>query len=74
MTLAPTTHPDFPLQSGAAAMLNLSPVFGITTGTWMLPDGSLMASLLGAAICLLNPFRRLAARNQLRRSPHPCIQ
>jgi 4-amino-4-deoxy-L-arabinose transferase-like glycosyltransferase len=36
----------------AAAALNLSPVFGMTTGTWVLPDGPLDCALLGAALCL----------------------
>lgn len=38
----------------AAVLLNLSPVFGVTTGTWVLPDGPLDAALLGAALCLLH--------------------
>jgi hypothetical protein len=37
----------------AAVALNLSPVFGLTTGTWVLPDGPLDAALLGAAYCLM---------------------
>lgn len=37
----------------AAVALNLSPVFGVTTGSWVLPDGPLDAALLGAALCLL---------------------
>lgn len=37
----------------AAALLNLSPVFGVTAGTWVLPDGPLFAALLGAVACLL---------------------
>lgn len=37
----------------AAVLLNLSPVFGITTATWVLPDGPLDCALLGAALCLL---------------------
>lgn len=36
----------------AALALNLSPVFGVTTGTWVLPDGPLTCALLGAALCL----------------------
>ena len=40
----------------AAALLNAAPVFGITTATWVLPDGPLMAALLGAAVCLLAAF------------------
>lgn len=38
----------------AAVLLNLSPVFGVTTGSWVLPDGPLDAALLGAALCLLH--------------------
>jgi hypothetical protein len=37
----------------AAVLLNLSPVFGVTTGTWVLPDGPLDCALLGAALCLI---------------------
>lgn len=37
----------------AAITLNLSPVFGVTTGTWVLPDGPLDCALLGAALCLV---------------------
>ena len=36
----------------AAVLLNLSPVFGVTTGTWVLPDGPLDCALIGAALCL----------------------
>ncbi len=38
----------------AVVAFNLSPVFGITTGTWVLPDGPLDAALLAAALCLLH--------------------
>ena len=38
----------------AVVALNLSPVFGVTTGTWVLPDGPLDAALLAATLCLLN--------------------
>ncbi len=37
----------------AAALLNAAPVFGITDGSWVLPDGPLIAALLGAAVCLV---------------------
>ncbi len=43
----------------AAVAFNLSPVFGVTTGTWVLPDGPLDAALLGTALCLMHA---LAAR------------
>src|SRR5271166_1487892 len=36
----------------AAAVLNAAPVLGITSASWVLPDGPLMAALLGAALCL----------------------
>ncbi len=38
----------------AAVLLNLSPVFGITGGSWVLPDGPLLCALLGAALCLVH--------------------
>ena len=37
----------------AAVTLNLSPVFGITSGGWVLPDGPLDCALTGAALCLV---------------------
>ncbi len=47
----------------AAALLNVSPVFGITTGSWVLPDGPLMAGLAGAGLCFAEaiPSRGRAA-------------
>jgi 4-amino-4-deoxy-L-arabinose transferase-like glycosyltransferase len=42
----------------AAVLLNLSPVFGVTTGTWVLPDGPLDCALLGAALCLVHALPR----------------
>jgi 4-amino-4-deoxy-L-arabinose transferase-like glycosyltransferase len=42
----------------AAVLLNLSPVFGVTTGTWVLPDGPLDCALLGAALCLMRALER----------------
>jgi 4-amino-4-deoxy-L-arabinose transferase-like glycosyltransferase len=42
----------------AAVLLNLSPVFGVTTGTWILPDGPLDCALLGAALCLVRALER----------------
>jgi Dolichyl-phosphate-mannose-protein mannosyltransferase len=38
----------------AALLLNLSPVFSVTTGTWVLPDGPLDCALLGAALSLVH--------------------
>jgi 4-amino-4-deoxy-L-arabinose transferase-like glycosyltransferase len=37
----------------AVVAFNLSPVFGVTTGSWVLPDGPLDAALLAAVLCLL---------------------
>jgi 4-amino-4-deoxy-L-arabinose transferase-like glycosyltransferase len=37
----------------AAAALNAVPVLGVTTGSWVLPDGPLVAALLGAVACLV---------------------
>jgi 4-amino-4-deoxy-L-arabinose transferase-like glycosyltransferase len=42
----------------AALLFNLSPVFGVTTGTWVLPDGPLDCALLGAALCLVRALER----------------
>ena len=46
----------------AAVALNLSPVFGVTTASWVLPDGPLDCALLAAALCLARalPARRAA--------------
>src|SRR5215472_17249203 len=41
----------------AAVVLNLAPVFGITSASWILPDGPLFAGLLGAACCLVVALR-----------------
>ena len=41
----------------AAVILNLAPVFGITSGSWVLPDGPLLAALLGAVACLIAALR-----------------
>ena len=38
----------------AAVLLNLSPVFGVTTGGWVLPDGPLTSALLAAALCFVH--------------------
>ncbi len=46
----------------AAVAFNLSPVFGITSGGWVLPDGPLDAALLGAALCLIHALRGAAWR------------
>ncbi len=37
----------------AAVTLNLSPVLGVTSASWVLPDGPLDCALLGAALCLV---------------------
>lgn len=37
----------------AAAWFNLAPLFGVTTGSWVLPDGPLIAALLGAGVLFL---------------------
>src|SRR5271169_4140179 len=37
----------------AAIVLNLVPVFGVTAASWVLPDGPLLAALLGATYCLI---------------------
>jgi 4-amino-4-deoxy-L-arabinose transferase-like glycosyltransferase len=37
----------------AAVILNLSPVYAVTAGGWVLPDGPLDCALLGFAICAI---------------------
>lgn len=37
----------------AAAWFNLAPLFGVSTASWVLPDGPLMAALLGAGMLFL---------------------
>jgi 4-amino-4-deoxy-L-arabinose transferase-like glycosyltransferase len=37
----------------AAAVLNAAPVLGVTSAAWVLPDGPLLAGLLGAVACLI---------------------
>jgi Dolichyl-phosphate-mannose-protein mannosyltransferase len=46
----------------AAVLLNLSPVFGVTAGTWVLPDGPLLGALLGATLCLVHALDAGAER------------
>jgi hypothetical protein len=41
----------------AAVVLNLAPVFGVSSAGWVLPDGPLLAALLGAAVCLVAALR-----------------
>src|SRR5215469_6725898 len=41
----------------AAVTLNLAPVLGITAGAWVLPDGPLLAALLGTTACLICALR-----------------
>ncbi len=41
----------------AAAALNAAPVFGLTTGSWVLPDGPLVFFLLGGTLCLVRALR-----------------
>ncbi len=36
----------------AALILNCAPVLGITTGTWVLPDGPLLLGLVSGAVCI----------------------
>lgn len=37
----------------AAIAFNLAPVMGVTSASWVLPDGPLVAALLGAVLCAL---------------------
>ena len=38
----------------AALAFNISPVFGVTSASWVLPDGPLITALLGFMICLVH--------------------
>jgi 4-amino-4-deoxy-L-arabinose transferase-like glycosyltransferase len=38
----------------AAAAFTMSPVLGMTSATWVLPDGPLDCALLGSALCLMH--------------------
>jgi 4-amino-4-deoxy-L-arabinose transferase-like glycosyltransferase len=49
----------------AAVALNLSPVFGVTTASWVLPDGPLDCALLGAALCLVRALPTLTIPTSL---------
>ena len=40
----------------AVVALNCAPVLGVTTATWVLPDGPLDAALLAGALCLARLF------------------
>ena len=42
----------------AAVTLNMAPVLGVTTGGWVLPDGPLVAALLGFGFFLLRAVER----------------
>ena len=42
----------------AAVAFNLAPVFGLTSGGWVLPDGPLLCALLTAAWCLVRALDR----------------
>lgn len=51
--LAFATRRHFESRLFVVAGFNLSPVISVTTGTRVLPDGSLDAALLEAALCML---------------------
>ncbi|MCP4833606.1 MAG: glycosyltransferase family 39 protein [Phycisphaera sp.] len=42
-----------PAGAWAAVIFNLSPLFSIVAGSWIMPDGPLLAAALGSACCLL---------------------
>ena len=49
----------------AALLLNLSPVFGVTAGTWVLPDGPLDCALLAATLALIHALAATGRRAML---------
>ena len=42
----------------AAVAFNVAPVFGVTTGGWVLPDGPMVLGLLAAVFCLVRGVER----------------
>ena len=52
----------------AAVLFNLSPVLGITTGGWVLPDGPLDCALLGGIVCMV---RALGLERDAPAAPEP---
>ena len=42
----------------AALALNVSPVFGVSSGSWVLPDGPMICALLGMAVCLVRGLEK----------------
>jgi len=46
----------------AALLLNLTPVFSLSTGGWILPDGPLVFAILAATICLTRVLLEDSAR------------
>jgi 4-amino-4-deoxy-L-arabinose transferase-like glycosyltransferase len=53
----------------ASVTLNLSPVFALSTGDWVLPDGPLTCALLGAAYCLARALELGAGPRVVSSSP-----
>ena len=45
----------------AALALNLSPVFGVSSASWVLPDGPMICALLGMGVCLVHGLERPSA-------------
>jgi 4-amino-4-deoxy-L-arabinose transferase-like glycosyltransferase len=41
----------------AAVLLNIVPVLGVTSASWVLPDGPLIAALLGSVLCFIHAIR-----------------
>ncbi len=50
----------------AALILNVSPVFSLSTGSWILPDGPLFLALISAALVLVKLFFEPAAHSPYR--------
>ncbi|MBS0469718.1 MAG: glycosyltransferase family 39 protein [Proteobacteria bacterium] len=46
----------------SAVILNIIPVFGVTTASWVLPDGPLDCALLLATLCLLRALKTGSTR------------
>jgi Dolichyl-phosphate-mannose-protein mannosyltransferase len=46
----------------AALLLNITPVFSLSTGGWILPDGPLACAILATALCLTHVLLERSAR------------
>ncbi len=48
----------------AAFLLNISPVFSLSVGSWVQPDGPLMLTMLAGVMCIMPAGLRASGRNR----------